>query len=428
MRYPDLPQELFIHNRLNFSKLLPKKSLALFIGNEKMLRNGDQFFPFRQQSDFFYLTGISQEKAILLLFPDSPDPLMREVLFIESYSALKAQWEGYMLSASDAGRISGINKVLTHADFEAILREAMSHAQDVYLYAYEYPRFLPESESIQLKFARDIQVKYPMHGYKRSAPLLDELRPVKSQHEVELIREACRITALGFHKILQNTKAGRYEFELEADLSHLFAINRCNGHAYYPIIAGGINACTLHYNANNSALADGELLLLDFGAEYANYSADLSRTIPVNGKFSPRQKQCYEAVLRVFKKAIPLYRAGNTIAGINEAVWKMMEQEMIGLGLFSKEEVEKQPPESPLYKKYLMHGVAHHIGLDVHDVGSKYAPLAPGMVLTLEPGIYIPEEMIGIRIENDILITAGQPIDLMSNIPIEVAEIESLMK
>ncbi|MBW7847872.1 MAG: aminopeptidase P N-terminal domain-containing protein [Bacteroidales bacterium] len=427
MRHPDLPTEMFVRNRLNFSQMLPGKSLALFIGNEKMLRNGDQYFPFRQQSDFFYLTGISQEKAILMLFPDSPDPLLREVLFIEAYSALKAQWEGYMLSAEDARRISGVPRVLTHGDFASCLREAMSHTEEVFLYSYEYPRFLPETESIQLKFAHKIREQYPMHTYRRSAPLLDSLRPVKSEHEIALIKEACRITGLGFRKLLHTTRPGRFEFELEADLSHLFTTHRCNGHGYHPIIAGGINACTLHYNANNSALAEGELLLLDFGAEYANYSADLSRTIPVSGKFSPRQKQCYEAVLRVFKKAIPLYRTGNTIASINEAVWKMMEQEMIGLGLFSQTEVEQQSPENPLYKKYLMHGVAHHIGLDVHDTGSRYAPLVPGMVLTLEPGIYIPDENIGIRIENDILITADGPVDLMADIPIEAEEIESLM-
>lgn len=427
MRYPVVPQPLFVNNRLNFSNLLPKGSLAIFVANDKMPRNGDQFFAFRQQSDFFYLTGISQEKAVLILFPDSPEPSLREVLFIEAWSAAKAQWEGAMLTAVEARELSGVNKVLLHEQLNATLRELMSYAQKVFLLAYEYPRYQPTIESPQHVFARQLRHEYPLHDYQRAAPLLEALRTIKSKHEVELISTACNITGEGFAKILQNTRPGVFEYELEADLSHLFTVKGCTGHGYQPIIASGINACTLHYSANSSQLENGDLLLLDFGAEYANYSADLSRTIPVSGKFSPRQRQVYEAVLRVFKAAVPLYKVGNTINGINEAVWKMMEQEMIGLGLFTAEDVRRQPPDQPVFKKYLMHGVAHHIGLDVHDGGSKYSPLQAGMVLTCEPGIYIREEKIGIRIENDILITEDTPIDLMAHIPVEADEIEALM-
>lgn len=428
MRYHPLPKEMFVNNRFKFSQLLPEGSVALFVANSKMPRNGDQYFAFRQQSDFFYLTGIEQEEAVLMVFPHSPDPLLKEVLFIQAWSASKAIWEGHVLTTDEAKSISGIGQVLTHAQFEASLRDAMSHARQVFIHTYEYPKFFPAVESPQLLFARKIRAEFPGHDYRRSAPLLEQLRMVKSAGEIGLLREACRVTGQGFEKVMQLTRPGMYEFELEAALTQLFTLNRCNGHGYAPIIASGANSCVLHYSTNEDVLPDDGLLLLDFGAEYANYSADLSRTIPVSGSFTGRQRQCYDAVLRVFRQAIKLYVPGNTIASINEAVWKMMEKEMIGLGLFSEEDVRKQAPDQPVFKKYLMHGVAHHLGLDVHDVGSKYSPLAPGMVLTCEPGLYIKEENIGIRIENDILITDNGPVDLMAHIPVEAGEIEALMK
>jgi Xaa-Pro aminopeptidase len=427
MRYTSLPPELFVNNRLNFRSLLPPGSLALFYAAEKMPRNGDQYFAFRQDSDFFYLSGIEQENAVLLLFPDCPDPLLREVLFIEAYSSTKEIWEGRVLLADDAKKISGINRVTTHQQWEAILRECMNYAHQVFLNTNEYPKFYPLNDSAQLKFARKIKTQFPLHDFQRSAPLLESLRTVKSPIETDIIQQACHITGLGFNKVLETLKPGMFEFEIEAEITHAFTVNRADSHGYHPIIAGGKNACTLHYNDNNDKLNDGDLLLLDFGAEYANYSADLSRTVPVSGKFSDRQRACYEAVLRVFKAAIPLYVPGNTIAKINESVWMMMEKEMIDLGLFSAEDVRNQNPDAPIYKKFLMHGVAHHIGLDVHDVGSKFTPLAPGMVLTCEPGLYIREEKIGIRIENDILVTANGPVDLMKDIPVEADEIEALM-
>lgn len=427
MRYQPICSDLFTGNRHNFSKLLPTLSLSICVAGEKMHRNGDQYFAFRQDSDFFYLTGIEQENALLIQFPDCPNPDLREVLFIEAYSKTKEIWEGHVLTQKEARQISGIDKVYVHEAFEAVLRECLSYAQQVYLNSNEYSKFYPQSESAQIRFANKLKTRFPLYEFRRSTPLLEGLRTYKSPIEITLLQEACNITQQAFEKLLKTLKPGMFEFEVEAQISHSFTVNRAGGHGYHPIIAGGKNACTLHYDENSSRLADGDLLLLDFGAEYANYTADMSRTIPVNGAFSLRQRACYEAVLRVFKKAIPLYVPGNTIAQINEAVWKMMETEMIGLGLFTAEDVQNQPPETPLYREYLMHGVAHHIGLDVHDVGSKYTPLAAGMVLSCEPGLYIRDENIGIRIENDILVTTDKPIDLMEHIPIEANEIESFM-
>ncbi|PKP48329.1 MAG: X-Pro aminopeptidase [Bacteroidetes bacterium HGW-Bacteroidetes-1] len=427
MRYTTVKNELFISNRLNFRSLIPPATLALFVAGEKKQRNGDQYFPFRQQSDFFYLTGIEHENSKLLIFPDCPNPKFREILFVEAIDEEKAIWNGNMLTKEEASVISGINNVFTLDQFDQVLQECMNYALQVYLNNNEYIKFNPATESTQTRLAKNLREKYPLHEFCRAAPLLESLRTIKSFHEIEIIRKACNITGKAFERVLEKTRPDIYEFEVEAEISHTFTVNRSNGHGYSPIIATGINACTLHYTSNNSLLKDGDLLLLDFGAEYANYTADLSRTIPVSGRFNERQRNCYEAVLRVFKAAVPLYKSGNTIDNINEAVWKMMEEEMILLGLFSRQDVINQNPAAPLFRGYLMHGVAHHIGLDVHDVGSKYTPLAPGMVLTCEPGLYIREEGIGIRIENDILITDGEPVDLMRDIPLEISDIELLM-
>lgn len=427
MRYDPIQNSFFSQNRERLMALMPENSMAVMKSAEKMPRNGDQFFPFRQQSDFFYLTGIESDNCSLILFPDCPVKELRQVLFIEAYNAIKATWDGHMLSADEAKEIAGIETVRTTDQFEAVMRELMNYARAVYLNLNEYPKFSTEVPMAQQRFAASIRKQYPLHTYLRMAPLLEGLRVRKSQTEVSLLQKACDITGLAFNKVMQQTRPGRYEYEIQAEIEYVFTNQRANGHGYYPIVAGGANSCTLHYSANDQLLQDGDLLLLDFGAEYANYSADLSRTIPVNGKFSKRQRACYDAVLRVFKEAVKLYVPGSTIDQINKAVWEMMEKEMIGLGLFTADEVKKQKPENPLYRKYLMHGVAHHIGLDVHDVGLKHTPLAPGMILTCEPGIYIREEKIGIRIENDILVTEGDPVDLMARIPIEAEEIEAIM-
>lgn len=425
-KYSILP-ELFKLNRNRFSGLLPSNSMAIFRAAARMPRNGDQFYPFRQQSDFFYLSGIDYENAYLILFPDCPIETLKEVLFIEPFNAVKATWEGHILSNQEAAEISGIETIRRSDQLHTVLRELMHYAKAVYLNTNEYIKFQSEIENVHQRFAKELKDQYPLHTFLRAAPLLEGSRVVKSKQEITLLRQACNITKKAFERTLVFVKPGKFEYEVQAEIDHEFTINRANGHGYAPIIGGGINSCVLHYTSNDCQLEAGDLLLFDFGAEYANYTADMSRTIPVNGKFSSRQRACYEAVLRVLKKAIKLYIPGSTIDSINQAVWKMMEKEMIDLGLFTAEDAKNQHPESPLYQKYLMHGVAHHIGLDVHDVGLKHQPLKAGMVLTCEPGIYIRDEKIGIRLENDILVTDGEPLDLMADIPIEVDEIEQLM-
>jgi len=406
---------------------MPDASLAVFAAAKKMPRNGDQFYPYRQQSDFFYLTGIEAENAFLILYPSCPNPELREVLFIEAYNPVKATWEGHMLSQQEAAQISGAQTIKKEDQFDAVLREMMHSAQAVFLYQNEYPKFQTAIADGSKLLADKIKESYPLHTYMRAAPLLEGMRVVKSETEIKLIQQACQITGKAFERVLGFVAPGKYEFEVQAEIDHEFTTNRAAGHAYAPIIASGINSCVLHYTDNESKLESGDLLLFDFGAEYANYAADMSRTIPVSGKFTERQKACYNAVLRVLKKATELYVPGNTIDQINKATWKMMEEEMIGLGLFTAEEVKNQHPETPLYQKYLMHGVAHHIGLDVHDPGLKHQPLKPGMIITCEPGIYIRDEKIGIRLENDILVTSSEPINLMAHIPIEADDIEQLM-
>jgi Xaa-Pro aminopeptidase len=427
MRYTPISNSLFVNNRSRFTAMLPARSLAVFVSAELMPRNGDQFFPFRQQSDFFYLTGIDKPDCSLILFPDCPNPALREVLFMTQPDEQRIIWEGRGLTLDQARIASGIEKILPYNQFTAVLQEVMNYAGEAYLNSNEYIKFQSDTETNNQRFTRRLLKKYPLHTFNRAAPILEKLRTIKSSEEIELLEKAAGITAKAFNRVLKASRPGRYEFEIQAEIEHEFTINRANGHGYQPIIASGEHACTLHYTSNNSLLTDGQLLLLDMGAEYANYSADLSRTIPVNGRFNKRQKQCYDAVLRVFRQAKNLYRPGNTIEYINTQVWKLLEEEMIGLGLFTMAQVKNQSVEAPLFRKYMMHGVAHHIGLDVHDVGSKFEPLAPGMVLTLEPGLYIREEKIGIRIENDLLVTTGNPIDLMEDVPIETEEIELIM-
>lgn len=428
MRYPQISNAFFIQNRKKLSSLLPDASLAVFAAAKKMPRNGDQFYPFRQQSDFFYLTGIEAENAFLILYPSCPNPELREVLFIEAYNPVKATWEGHMLSQQEAAQISGAQTIRKEDQFDAVLREMMHSAQAVFLYQNEYPKFQTAIADSSKLLADKIKESYPLHTFMRAAPLLEGMRVVKSETEIKLIQQACQITGKAFERVLGFVAPGKYEFEVQAEIDHEFTTNRASGHAYAPIIASGINSCVLHYTDNESKLESGDLLLFDFGAEYANYAADMSRTIPVSGKFTERQKACYNAVLRVLKKATELYVPGNTIDKINKATWKMMEEEMIGLGLFTAQDIKNQHPEAPLYQKYLMHGVAHHIGLDVHDPGLKHQPLKPGMIITCEPGIYIRDEKIGIRLENDILVTSSEPINLMAHIPIEADEIEQLMQ
>jgi Xaa-Pro aminopeptidase len=427
MKYLPIDPVLFTKNRAAFVDMLPENSIAIFHSNEQYPRNGDQYFPFRQQSDFFYLTGIEQEKSILLLAPGSPNEKLREVLFLLKTNEQIAIWEGHKYTKAEARETSGIEQVKWLDDFESVLKEVVVDAGQVYLNSNEYIKFFPEVPDRNQRFIEAFKKQHPLHKLERAAPFLAELRMVKSNEEVNLLKTACGITKKGFERVLKYTRPGVHEFEIQAEIDHEFAINRANGQGYAPIIASGENACVLHYIENDKPCKDGDLLLMDFGAEYANYCADMSRTIPVNGKFTDRQKACYTSVLHVFQEAKKRYVPGNTINKVNEEVNRMMEAEMVKLGLFTQKDVDGQDPDQPLYKKYFMHGTAHFLGLDVHDVGAKHEPFRPGMVLTCEPGLYIREENIGIRIENDILVTEGEPIDLMEDIPITIEEIEEFM-
>lgn len=428
MRYLPINNLLFINNRNRFTELLPADSVAIFHSNEQYPRNGDQYLPFRQQSDLFYLTGIDQEKTVLLLAPEAPNKHLREVLFIIKSNEMLARWEGHKYTIDEVQQMSGVQNVQFLENYEAVLREILTWAKNIYLNYNEYPKFYTEVKDRNQRLGEDLQARYPLYRYLRSAPLMAQLRMIKTQLEIELLQQACDITNKAFRRVLGTTRPGMNEMDVQAEIEHEFTINRASGHGYQPIIASGENACVLHYVTNDQECKEGDLLLFDFGAEYANYSADMSRTIPVNGKFTPRQRACYDAVLRVQRELIKMYVPGNTIDMINKKAEELMEKEMIQLGLLTLTAIIAQDPKSPLFKQYFMHGTAHFLGLDVHDVGPKDAILAPGMVLTCEPGIYIEEEKIGIRLENDILVTEGDPIDLMANIPIEVDEIEALMK
>lgn len=426
MKYPRLNSLLFERNRKKVLKFLQPNSLVVIHSNDQMFRNGDQYFPFRQSSDLFYLTGIDQEKTILTLCPNHPNKDYREILFILESNEKIAVWEGHKYTKEEAFETSGIKTIKYITDFESIFRELAIKAESIYLNLNENPKFKPEAPSADERFVDVLKKEFPAHEIERLAPIMKHIRLKKNAEEIEVMQEACDITAKAFHRVLKFVKPGVAEYEVEAEITHEFLRNRATGHAYPPIIAAGKSACVLHYIENNKTTKDGDLLLMDFGAEYANYAADCTRTIPVNGKFTPRQKECYEAVLRVMKKAISWLTPGTTINRVNERVEKLLQEEHIKLGLYTQEDVEKQDPNNPLVKKYYPHGTCHFIGLDVHDVGERTTVLEEGMVLTCEPGIYIPDENIGIRIENDIVVNL-QPIDLMKDIPKEVDEIESLM-
>jgi Xaa-Pro aminopeptidase len=420
-------KDFFISNRKKFVEKMEPISLAIFHSNDVFPRNGDQTFRFRQQSDLFYLTGIDQEKTILLLFPDCPNPDLREVLFLVEPTESLQTWEGHKYSRKEAQEISGMAKVKWLDQFDALLMEAMSFAEKVYLNAIEYPKFSTDVPYRDLRFAREIREKFPNHDYRRAAPVIYPLRTIKTGEETAMISQAIDLTGSAFQRILKFVKPGVKEYEIEAELTHEFLFRGAAGSAYHPIIAAGINACSLHYIENSAECKDGELLLMDFGAEYGHYAADLTRTIPVNGRFTDRQRACYNAVLSVLRQSARLLVPGNTIDQVNKEVNRLMEEEMIGLGLFSREGVGQQDPDKPLFTKYFMHGVSHFLGLDVHDVGSKFEPFRPGMVFTFEPGIYIREEKMGIRLENNYLITDNEPVDLTAGIPVEAEEIEGLM-
>lgn len=427
MKYLPVANNLFTNNRKNFVSRIKEASIALFYANDEFPRSGDQNFIFKQNPDFFYLTGIDQEQSILLLFPDCPNLLYREVLFLRQTNEHIAVWEGHKYTKDEAKAASGIQNVYWLSDFDNILHSIINYANHIYINTNENDRYAQSVPYRDIRMLEQLRVKYPLHRYERSAPIMRDLRPVKSDIEIELTKKACAITNDAFRRVLKFVKPGVAEYEIEAEIIHEFIRQRATGHAYSPIIASGKNAVVLHYIDNNQVCKDGDVILFDFGAEYANYSADMSRSIPVNGRFTKRQRDVYNAVLRVMRAATKMIVAGTVWNDYHDEVGKIMTGELIDLGLLKKHEVEKQDSKMPLYKKYFMHGTSHHLGLDVHDYASRYKPFEVGNLLTCEPGIYIPEENLGIRLENNILITAEGNIDLMADIPLEADEIETIM-
>lgn len=427
MKYTAPDASLFELNRKNFAQRLKPKSIAIFNANDEQLRSGDQNFAFRQNPDLFYLSGIDQEQSILILFPDCPNPLYREVLFLRQTNEHIKVWEGHKYTKEEAKKASGLEQVFWLDEFWTVLQSIIHYAENIYLNTNENDRSVYEVPYRDLRFIQQLKERYPLHQYERSALILRDLRPIKSDIEVQLTKKACEITRDAFVRVLKFTKPGVSEYEIEAEIIHEFIRQRATGHAYNPIIASGHNANILHYNDNNQVCKAGDVILFDFGAEYANYNADMSRSIPVSGRFSPRQKEVYNAVLRVMRAATKLLVSGTIWNEYHDEVGRIMEAELIGLGLLDKQAVAKQNPAAPLYKKYFMHGTSHHLGIDVHDFASRYKPFEAGNILTCEPGIYIPEEGLGIRIENNILITKNGNIDLMADIPVEVEELEDIM-
>jgi Xaa-Pro aminopeptidase len=428
MKYnPELP-ELFSANRARFVAALEPGSIAIFVSNDEMPSNGDAHYAFRQNSDLFWLSGIVQEDSMVVLFPGHPDPRYREVLVLVRPNELKEKWDGRRLRVEEARQISGMDTVVWLDSLDALLQQWVHMADIIYLDSNENDRKGGPLISREYRFIREMQEKYPLHQYRRSARILRELRAVKTPLEVTLLQTAADITGETFRHLLSFIRPGVMEYEIEAEIYRGFLSRRSPGPAYESIVASGDRARTLHYIANNGECQDGELVLMDFGASYGGYSADLTRTIPVNGKFTPRQKEVYNACLDLHRYAKSLLMPGISLAAYHKKMGERAGQVFIGIGLLTESDIRNQAPENPAYMKYMYHGVSHHLGIDVHDLGPRHEPLLEGMVLTVEPGIYIEEERLGIRIENDVWITADGNKDLMGAIPITVDEIEGLMK
>ena len=427
MRYDRIDTELFVQNRKRFVEGIVPQSVAVFNSNDVMPTNADGTMKFKQNSNLFYLTGVDQEESVLVLAPNARDENHREVLFLKETNETIAIWEGAKLTVEEAQQVSGVQTVYWLKDFSRVFNSLVNEASHIYLNSNEHGRATIEVETRDARFVKWCMEKYPLHKFRRCAPVMERIRAVKSKFETLLLQEACDITEKGFRRLLDKVKPGIWEYEIEAELAHEFIRNRAQGFSYEPIIASGRNSCVLHYVQNNQQCKNGDLLLLDIGAEYANYDADLSRTIPVNGKFSKRQKDVYNAVLRVQKAAIEMLRPGTILKEYHREVGLLMQNELLGLKLIDKADIQNQDPKWPAYKKYFMHGTSHFLGLDTHDVGNWDVPMEEGNVFTCEPGIYILEEAIGVRIEDDILVTKNGPHNLMKNIPKEVEEIEELM-
>ena len=427
MKYLPIDSQLFINNRQQFTAKLASNTIAIFNANDVMPTNADGTIPFRQNNDLFWLSGVDQEESVLVIFPNHPDKSQREILFLKETNEHIAIWEGAKLTKEGALKTAGIKTVYWLNEMESKLAELINIADAIYLNKNIHSRAASEVETRDDRFRLMIAEKFSNKKIKEVAPIMHELRAIKSATEIALMQNACDITEKGLRRILPFIKPGVTEYEIEAELMHEFLKNRSNGFAYQPIIGSGVDSCVLHYIDNNKACKDGDILLMDFGAEYANYASDLTRTIPVNGKFTNRQKAVYNSVLLVMKEATNMLRPGTIFKEYNAEIGRIMELELIKLGLLDKHDVQKQDAKNPLFKQYFMHGTSHYLGLDVHDVGDFDWPMKEGMVFTCEPGIYILEEKLGIRLENDILVTANGPDDLMKNIPIEAEEIEHLM-
>ncbi len=428
MRYRQFPTDFFVDNRKRFSSQLKPNALAVFQSNDLMPKTADQVYPFRQNSDLFYLSGIDQEESILVLFPDHPSEQNREMLFLRKTDEVIATWEGEKLTKEKATEISGIQTVFWLEDFDNIFPLLMNNAECCYVNLNEHDRYKSDVPYKDLRFARTIQSDYPGHHLERSAPIMKDLRRVKKDIEIQYIQKACDITKSAFERVLGFVEPGVWEYEIEAEITHEFIRNGSEGHSYDPIVASGKNACVLHYITNDHRCHDGDSILFDFGATYGNYASDMSRVIPVNGQFTARQKEVYNAVLRVFNQARSKLKPGIKLKEYQEEVAGLVEEELVKLNVLSRDQINVGKNHNPPYKRYFPHGVSHHMGLDVHDVPDRNKVIEPGMVFTCEPGIYIHEEGIGVRIENDLMVTENEPYDLMAHIPIEAEEIEELMQ
>lgn len=428
MKYDRIDKQLYIRNRAKFTAQMQPSTLAVFNSNDIYPVSADSTMPFQQHRDILYLSGVDQEESILVIFPDCTNEKHREVLFLRETSELIAVWEGEKLTKEEAFHVSGIRTVYWLNQFPTIFKQMMAEANGVYLNTNEHLRANTEVETREDRFIKQLKKDFPAHQVHKSAPIMHKIRSVKEQIEIDLMQKACNITEAGVRRLLGFVKPGVWEYEIEAELAHEFLRNRSKGFAYTPIIASGKNACVLHYIENNKQCQDGDVILLDVGAEYANYSSDLTRCLPVSGRFTDRQKQVYNAVLHVKKEAEKLLVPGTMMAEYHKEVGNIMEGQLVKLGLIDQTDIKNQNPDWPAYKKYFMHGTSHFLGLDTHDVGLWNEPIKAGMVFTCEPGIYIPEEGLGIRLEDDLVVMeSGAPFNLMKNIPLEAEEIEDLM-
>lgn len=428
MKYHQIPVSLFIKNRQKFTAQMQANSIAIFNSNDIYPVSADSTLPFAQHRDIFYLSGVDQEESVLLLFPDAPYAHQREILFLRETNEHIAVWEGEKLTKEKAFETAGIQTVYWLQDLEKVVHELMSYASTIYINTNEHYRANVQTETREDRFVKWWKNKYPAHQVAKSNPILQKIRSVKEAEELVLMQQACDITEKGIRRLLGFIKPGVMEYEIEAELAHEFLRNRSKGFAYTPIIASGKNANVLHYIENNQMCQAGDLLLLDVGAEYANYSSDLSRTIPVSGRFTERQKAVYQAVLHVKNEATKLLTPGTLWKEYHVEVGHIMTDQLLQLGLLDKADVQNENKDWPAYKKYFMHGTSHHLGLDTHDYGLLHLPMEANMVFTVEPGIYIPEEGMGIRLEDDVAIQSnGEPLNLMRNIPIEIDAIETLM-